>query len=109
LHRQNVVGTNACNGCTQVTALTLVPWVSRQQICSHLAQGAKVSKALAVVAAILTDYAIFHSIKAFRPLKLALKMHQGLYSQHFIFFLTYKWTQLDTVFNPGKPLQPNVL
>jgi hypothetical protein len=55
LQRQNVVGTNACNGCTQVTALTLVPWVSRQQICSCLAQGAKVSKSLAVDAAILTD------------------------------------------------------
>ncbi len=29
------------------------------------------------------------------------------YSQHFIFFITYKWLQQEGVFVPGKPFQPS--
>ncbi len=31
------------------------------------------------------------------------------YSQHFIFFMTYEWTQKAFVFVPRKPLKPNVI
>jgi hypothetical protein len=30
-----------------------------------------------------------------------------LYSQHFVFFITYEWTKYVRVFVPGKPFQPS--
>ncbi len=33
----------------------------------------------------------------------------GLYSQHFIFYLTYEWAKRAGVFVPDKPFQPNVM
>jgi len=34
---------------------------------------------------------------------------QGLYSQHFIYFLTYEMDQKASAFDNRKPLQPNVM
>jgi len=34
---------------------------------------------------------------------------EGLYSQHFIFFLTYELTEKARVFLPVKPFQPSVM
>jgi hypothetical protein len=34
---------------------------------------------------------------------------KGSYSQHFVFFVTYKLAQLARVFVPGKPFQPSVI
>ncbi len=33
----------------------------------------------------------------------------GPYSQYLIFFVTYERVQLDGMFDPGKPFQPNVI
>jgi hypothetical protein len=34
---------------------------------------------------------------------------RGPYSQHFIFFETYKWSQNARVFVHGKPFQPSLM
>jgi hypothetical protein len=34
---------------------------------------------------------------------------QVLYSEHFIFFVTYYWAQKARVFDPAKPFWPNVM
>jgi hypothetical protein len=36
-------------------------------------------------------------------------MTQGLYSQYFIFFVTYEWTQHESVFVPWKTFQHGVM
>jgi hypothetical protein len=33
----------------------------------------------------------------------------GAYSQHFIFFATFKWAEEARVFVTGKPFQPDVM
>jgi hypothetical protein len=40
--------------------------------------------------------------------KVLLHWVQGLYSQHFIFFVTYKLAQKARAFLPGKPFQASV-
>jgi hypothetical protein len=35
--------------------------------------------------------------------------YQGVYSQHFFFFITYQCAQENKVFVNGEPLHPNVM
>ncbi len=41
--------------------------------------------------------------------KLDCSRHQGLYSQHFIFFVTYDWAHLARIFVPDMSFQPSVI